>query len=229
MLRSVRHRLEEDRSGHPPPDEDPQVSGKQHSTVSNPLRNRSVSTRSIAMTLLLVEGGRRISSHLRRWLRGPCYHLVCSPYISEPACPTTRSRDCEASSGVVTGAGRGIGRPAPSTLASHGARVLLADLDEGLLDAVAGRIRGDGGEVATTRDRRPRVGLGRGDGAIVHRDVRRDRLRGRERRDRRLQRPRHRRPGTVAACRRDQLPRGPPHGPRGPPADAGPPAAGTSS
>ena len=51
--------------------------------------------------------------------------------------------------GIVTGAGRGIGEGCATRLASHGARVLLADMDEGRLAEVAGRIREAGGEAAT--------------------------------------------------------------------------------
>ena len=53
-------------------------------------------------------------------------------------------------SGVVTGAGRGIGESCAATLVSHGARVVLADLDQKRLDEVAGAIRAGAGEVATT-------------------------------------------------------------------------------
>jgi NADP-dependent 3-hydroxy acid dehydrogenase YdfG len=49
--------------------------------------------------------------------------------------------------GIVTGAGRGIGEGCASTLAGHGARVLLADLDEALLAETAARIGAAAGEV----------------------------------------------------------------------------------
>ena len=52
--------------------------------------------------------------------------------------------------GIVTGAGRGIGEGCATKLAAHGARVLLADLDEALMAEVAGKIEADGGEVATS-------------------------------------------------------------------------------
>jgi NADP-dependent 3-hydroxy acid dehydrogenase YdfG len=51
--------------------------------------------------------------------------------------------------GIVTGAGRGIGEGCATVLAGHGARVLLADLEEGRLNDVAGRIRDAGGEAVT--------------------------------------------------------------------------------
>ena len=51
--------------------------------------------------------------------------------------------------GIVTGAGRGIGEGCATNLAGHGARVLLADMDEGRLAHVAGRIREAGGEAVT--------------------------------------------------------------------------------
>ncbi len=51
--------------------------------------------------------------------------------------------------GIVTGAGRGIGQACASTLAAHGARVLLADLDEELLANAAAAIRTEGGRAAT--------------------------------------------------------------------------------
>ena len=50
--------------------------------------------------------------------------------------------------GVVTGAGRGIGEGCATALAAHGARVLLADLDQTRLAEVAGKIEADGGETA---------------------------------------------------------------------------------
>jgi len=49
--------------------------------------------------------------------------------------------------GIVTGAGRGIGEACAATLASHGARVLLADLDGALAGEAAARIEAAGGEV----------------------------------------------------------------------------------
>jgi NADP-dependent 3-hydroxy acid dehydrogenase YdfG len=55
----------------------------------------------------------------------------------------------EGLAGIVTGAGRGIGEGCASTLAAHGARVLLADLDEGSLAETAARISDAGGEVVT--------------------------------------------------------------------------------
>jgi NADP-dependent 3-hydroxy acid dehydrogenase YdfG len=50
--------------------------------------------------------------------------------------------------GLVTGAGRGIGEACAAALASHGSKVLLADLDGALVDEVSGRLRDAGGEVA---------------------------------------------------------------------------------
>ncbi len=55
----------------------------------------------------------------------------------------------EGLAGIVTGAGRGIGEACAFTLAFHGARVLLADLDPELLAEAAGKIQADGGTVAT--------------------------------------------------------------------------------
>jgi NADP-dependent 3-hydroxy acid dehydrogenase YdfG len=51
--------------------------------------------------------------------------------------------------GLVTGAGRGIGEACATTLARYGARVFLADLDDSRLADVAARIQAAGGEVAT--------------------------------------------------------------------------------
>jgi NADP-dependent 3-hydroxy acid dehydrogenase YdfG len=51
--------------------------------------------------------------------------------------------------GIVTGAASGIGAGCASTLASHGARVLLADLDGPSLDRLAGTLEAEGREVAT--------------------------------------------------------------------------------
>jgi NADP-dependent 3-hydroxy acid dehydrogenase YdfG len=50
--------------------------------------------------------------------------------------------------GLVTGAGRGIGEACAATLASHGSKVLLADLDGALANEVSARLRETGGEVA---------------------------------------------------------------------------------
>ena len=47
---------------------------------------------------------------------------------------------------VVTGAGSGIGRAIAMRLADEGARVVLADVDEGAAEAVAGEIGEAGGE-----------------------------------------------------------------------------------
>ena len=55
----------------------------------------------------------------------------------------------EGLTGLVTGAGRGIGEACATTLAGYGSRVLLADLDEARLADVAARIEAGGGEVAT--------------------------------------------------------------------------------
>ena len=51
--------------------------------------------------------------------------------------------------GIVTGAGRGIGEGCAVTLAGHGSRLLLADLDEARLAALADKILADGGEATT--------------------------------------------------------------------------------
>lgn len=50
--------------------------------------------------------------------------------------------------GIVTGAGRGIGEGCATALAAHGARVLLADLDEGPLGEVVGKIEAGGGKAS---------------------------------------------------------------------------------
>jgi NADP-dependent 3-hydroxy acid dehydrogenase YdfG len=52
------------------------------------------------------------------------------------------------SAGIVTGAGRGIGEGCATLLAARGARVMLADLDEGRLQEVAAGIQEAGGQVA---------------------------------------------------------------------------------
>lgn len=49
---------------------------------------------------------------------------------------------------VITGSGRGIGRAAAELFASHGARVVVNDLDEGPAEASAAAIRKAGGEAA---------------------------------------------------------------------------------
>ena len=51
--------------------------------------------------------------------------------------------------GLVTGAAKGIGEACAAELASHGARVRLADSAEEALAEAAGRIANAGGEVAT--------------------------------------------------------------------------------
>lgn len=50
--------------------------------------------------------------------------------------------------GIVTGAGRGIGRGCALNLAGHGARVLLADMDEAAAADGAHEIQRNGGEAA---------------------------------------------------------------------------------
>ncbi len=52
---------------------------------------------------------------------------------------------------IVTGAGAGIGRAIAIRLSAEGARVALADLDEGAAEGVAGEIRGAGGEALIRR------------------------------------------------------------------------------
>jgi len=49
---------------------------------------------------------------------------------------------------IITGSGRGIGRAAAELFASHGARVVVNDLDEGPAEASAAAIRTAGGEAA---------------------------------------------------------------------------------
>lgn len=53
--------------------------------------------------------------------------------------------------GVVTGGASGIGRALALALAREGARVVVADLDEGGLDEVVGTIRAGGGEALAVR------------------------------------------------------------------------------
>ena len=50
---------------------------------------------------------------------------------------------------IVTGAGRGLGEAISYRLAQEGARLVLADIDETMLEATAKRIRDDGGEIVT--------------------------------------------------------------------------------
>lgn len=52
---------------------------------------------------------------------------------------------------IVTGAGRGMGRGIARVLAHHGARVLVADVDEKTATDVAGEIAADGREAAAVR------------------------------------------------------------------------------
>jgi NADP-dependent 3-hydroxy acid dehydrogenase YdfG len=52
--------------------------------------------------------------------------------------------------GIVTGAGSGIGEGCATLLAAQGARVVLADIDEGRLNDVAAKIKAAGGD-ATVR------------------------------------------------------------------------------
>jgi NADP-dependent 3-hydroxy acid dehydrogenase YdfG len=55
--------------------------------------------------------------------------------------------------GIVTGAGRGIGQACATKLASHGARVIVADLDARVAEEVAERLSRDGAEaVAVASD-----------------------------------------------------------------------------
>ena len=53
--------------------------------------------------------------------------------------------------GVVTGAASGIGRALALGLAAEGAKLVLADVDERGVEAVAAQIRGRGGEALTVR------------------------------------------------------------------------------
>ena len=50
---------------------------------------------------------------------------------------------------IVTGAGRGLGEAISYRLAQEGARLVLADIDETMLEATAKTIRDDGGEIVT--------------------------------------------------------------------------------
>ena len=50
---------------------------------------------------------------------------------------------------IVTGAGKGLGEAISYRLAQEGARLVLADIDETMLEATAKRIRDDGGEIVT--------------------------------------------------------------------------------
>ena len=56
---------------------------------------------------------------------------------------------------VVTGGGSGIGRAAAIRFAGEGARVLVADIDAGHADAVAGEISAAGGRAAAWRSTCP--------------------------------------------------------------------------
>lgn len=60
-----------------------------------------------------------------------------------------RVEDFEGKVAVVTGAGSGIGRSLASAFAGQGMRLVLADIEQGALDAVAGDLRGGGAEVTT--------------------------------------------------------------------------------
>lgn len=53
--------------------------------------------------------------------------------------------------GIVTGAGRGIGRAAAQLLAEQGARILAADLDEKSLAETAASIVAAGGKRTRSR------------------------------------------------------------------------------
>jgi NAD(P)-dependent dehydrogenase (short-subunit alcohol dehydrogenase family) len=57
------------------------------------------------------------------------------------------SRELDGQVALVTGAARGIGLATVAVLASRGARVVLTDLDADEAEAVAGRLRADGGDV----------------------------------------------------------------------------------
>ena len=124
--------------------------------------------------------------------------------------------------GVVTGAARGIGKGCAAELATRGARILLADLDEGSPQRRGRRSsrRAEQGSTGCVTDVRDWESVERMTGNLRPR-VRRDRLRGRQRRDRRLQRSRHGRSGTVASGHRDEPPRRPAHRSRGVPEDEG--------
>jgi NAD(P)-dependent dehydrogenase (short-subunit alcohol dehydrogenase family) len=60
--------------------------------------------------------------------------------------PDDKFRQLEGRAAIVTGAGRGIGAGIARVLASRGARVAVADIDESLADGVAAEIRAAGGE-----------------------------------------------------------------------------------
>jgi NADP-dependent 3-hydroxy acid dehydrogenase YdfG len=78
----------------------------------------------------------------------PAHHISLSPTDGAPAVADDTFDRLAGLAGIVTGAGRGIGEACATTLAGHGARVLLADLDGDVLEEVATRIRAAGGEVA---------------------------------------------------------------------------------
>ena len=116
---------------------------------------------------------------------------------------TRRSRGCEGSAGVVTGAGRGIGE-ACATDARRARRQRPAGRPR---RRVAGRgrrrARESEGEASRLRVTDVRDWASRRGDAIASctETFGGDRLRGRERGHRRLQLPGHRRPRAVAACR----------------------------
>src|SRR5205085_11910258 len=81
----------------------------------------------------------------------PCYHVARSPYL--PHLGGSRVADgtfdrLAGMAGIVTGAARGIGEACATRLASHGARVVLADRDEDALEETAKRIAAAGGNVS---------------------------------------------------------------------------------
>ena len=108
---SARHRLEEDRArASAARRRPPRCRGSSTRRCRTRVRNRSVSTRSIAMTLLLVRrsaGGYLPPAEMAQ--RPLLSSGLLTIYLRSRACPTTRSTRLRGLSGVVTGAGRGIG------------------------------------------------------------------------------------------------------------------------
>src|SRR5436190_11183954 len=134
----------------------PQVSGKQHSTVSTEVRKCSASARSTCTPSYRASG--RVA--LRRIAPGPAaapdglvimwpaHHISRCTGWTRALADGTFDR-LVGLSGLVTGAAHGIGEACAAELASRGARVLLADRDEEALAEAAERIAAAGGEVAT--------------------------------------------------------------------------------
>lgn len=74
----------------------------------------------------------------------------------------TMDRQLEGKITLVTGAGRGIGRGIAAVLARRGARVVVSDLDEGAVKAVAAEIANEGGDATAIQgDVRSRASMER--------------------------------------------------------------------